>query len=82
MYSPRIYVPDGTGISADGKYADAIRRHYSPGTLMVSTDGARVQVRGDVAPFRGQRLPSTTPGWSCIPITIPCRVRTIAVAAA
>jgi hypothetical protein len=81
MYSPRVYVPLDTGISADGRYADAITRLFLPGTTLPLATGDQFVVRGDVAPMRGQRAPSATPGWSCIPVTIPLKVTTVAVAA-
>jgi hypothetical protein len=81
MYSPRVYVPLDTGISADGRYADAITRLFLPGTTLPLATGDQFVVRGDAAPMRGHRAPSATPGWSCIPITIPLKVTTVAVAA-
>jgi hypothetical protein len=81
MYSPRVYVPLDTGISADGRYADAITRLFLPGTTLPLATGDQFVVRGDAAPMRGQRAPSATPGWSCIPVTIPLKVTTVAVAA-
>jgi hypothetical protein len=60
MYSPRVYVPLDTGISADGRYADAITRLFLPGTTLPLATGDQFVVRGDVAPMRGQRAPSAT----------------------
>jgi hypothetical protein len=76
MYSPRIYVPSNTNIGADGRYADAIEALFAPRTLIPLPTGELLYVRGTPAPFRGQRAPSAAAGWSCIPITIPCRVQT------
>lgn len=81
MYSPRIFAPANRGISADGNYADAIRRLFTPGTTMTLATGEQLIVRGDVAAFRGQRAQSDPPGWSVIPITIPLRVTTVSVPA-
>jgi hypothetical protein len=39
MYSPRVYVPLDTGISADGRYADAITRLFLPGTTLPLATG-------------------------------------------
>lgn len=79
MYSPRIYVPANTGIGADGQYADAIRRHFAPGTLLLLSSGEMLEVRD--AAFCGQRAQNATGGWSTIPITIPFRVTTVTVPA-
>lgn len=77
MYSPRIYTPADTGVSGDGRYADAIARLFAPGTAMALSSGDTLIVRNNPAPFRGQRFPSATPGWSCVPVTIPLQVRTV-----
>ena len=78
MYSPRIYVPANTGFLADSRYADAIQALYAPDTQFTLASGNRLTVRGDVAPFRGQRT-QAAPGWSCIPLTIPLECRSTAI---
>lgn len=83
-YFPRVYVPANTGILGDGKYADAILRLFAPGTLIPLSSGVAgdsCEVRGDAAPYAGERAPSATAGWSCIPVTIPCRATTLSVPA-
>lgn len=81
-YFPRVYVPQGVGMSADGRYADAILRLFAPGTAIpLPTGGAADSciVRGesgDAAPSPSQRSPGASPGWSTIPLTIPVLVRT------
>jgi hypothetical protein len=79
MYSPRVYVPSNTGFLADGRYADAIAALFAPGTQIPIASGEKLVVRGDVAPMLGQRAPAALPGWSCIPVTIALRCRTVAV---
>lgn len=76
MYSPRVYVPENTGISADGRYADAIKALFTPKTQLTIPGGGVLRVRQKPAPFRGQRGKSAVEGWSCIPITIPCWTQT------
>ena len=72
MYQLRVYVPQNSGISADGKYADAIITHFAPSTEMtVGSD--TLFVRADVSTYRGQRMIADG-GWSVIPVTIPCRI--------
>lgn len=78
MYAPRVYVPANTGFLADSRYADAITSLFAPGTQFTLASGNKLIVRGDTAPYRGQRS-QAAPGWSCIPITIPLRCRSVAV---
>jgi hypothetical protein len=75
MYSLKINVPIKTGISADGRYADALLDLFTPRTAITLSNGDILRVRTDVGPFRGQRL-LASPGFSVIPITIPFRLRT------
>jgi hypothetical protein len=80
MYSPRVYVPANNGILADSRYADAIRALFKPCTVLTLPTGSSgdwCEVRKDTAPYRGQRAPSVTAGWSCIPITIPLKATTL-----
>lgn len=80
MYSPRVYVPANVGILADGRYADAIKALFKPATVLTLPTGSAgdsCEVRKDAAPFRGQRAPSATAGWSCVPITIPLKAQTL-----
>ena len=81
MYQLQIHVPEDTGISANGRYADAITDLYSPISAFTTSSSIVVQVRSDVGPFRGQRQQSFE-GFSVIPITIPLRCRIPNVVAA
>lgn len=84
MYSPRIYVPGGGGIAADGHYADAMLRLFAPGTtlpLITGEAGTSLVVRGDPAPVPGQRHTDDTENWSVVPISIWLRVTTMTVPA-
>lgn len=74
MYHLNIYVPQNSGIEADGGYADAILTLFAPNTTMVLANGDSVFVRADIAPFMGQR--KQIAGNSVIPITIPLRLFT------
>lgn len=74
MYHLNVYVPQNSGIEADGGYADAILTLFAPSTEMVLANGDKLFVRADVAPFMGQR--QQVSGNSVIPITIPLRLFT------
>ena len=74
VYVVQVYVPENTGIGALGDYGDSILTLFAPGTAMtVGSD--TLQVRRDVAPFRGQVI-YPAPGWAMTPVSIPCRIRT------
>lgn len=80
MYAPRIYMPEGLGIGADGKYAGAIRRLFAPGTVLTLPTGSAGDscvVLNTPAPVRGQRLHTAVAGWSMIPVTISFRALTV-----
>lgn len=76
LYSPRIYVPQNTGLGADGGYADALLTLFAPNTTMRLANGDILRVRGDQAPYLGQRYPSDPRGYSVVPVNIPLRLRT------
>lgn len=81
MYQVKVWCPQGYGILADGRYADAIRLLFGTGLRLPLPAPDTCEVRGDQAPFGGQRVPRATGGWFSVPITIPFRVRTITDAA-
>lgn len=74
MYHLNVYVPQNSGIEADGGYADAILTLFAPSTTMTLANGDVLFVRADVAPYQGQR--QQVSGNSVIPITIPLRLYT------
>jgi hypothetical protein len=74
MYAVHVYVPSNNDIYASARYADALRRHFSPKTkIAVGTEWIRV--RADTSTQVGQRV-NPKPGFSLVPVTIPLRVRT------
>lgn len=75
MYFPQIFVPAGKDITAGSRYADALRRHFTPKTKIAVGNGDYIRGRADAATSVGQRN-NSIPGFSMVPVTIPLRVRT------
>jgi hypothetical protein len=75
LYTLRVFVPQGLGISAAGRYSSALLRHFAPRTEIVLGSGDVLRVRTDTGPYVGQ-LQNTAAGYASVPITVPLRLRT------
>lgn len=70
LYVLNIYVPQNTGILADGKYATALLSLFKPGTD-ITAGSTTLFVMPNPGPTRGQRHQED--GFSVIPVKIPLR---------
>lgn len=74
-YMVDIFVPKGTGISADGQYSKAIQALFAPQTYIPVPNGDVLKVRGDIAPQPSQRqFPEG--GFAVTTFAIPLRLHT------
>lgn len=76
-----LYVVRWYGVSGEGEgkiraAADAILALFDLDWSATLDDGSTVLIRGDVAPWAGQIIPSPIAGWSVCTITIPWEART------
>jgi hypothetical protein len=78
QYILTLYIPKGTGISADSKYTNALRRLFPPGLrIMLSDPIDQLNVRRDLGPNRDQRkFPDLVPGFMTVQFSIPMRLYT------
>lgn len=74
IYVLQFYGVENTGLEGIADYADALLTLFAPGTSL-AVNGDTLRVRRIPAPFRGQLL-HVEPGWSMLPVNIPCRIRT------
>ena len=74
-YVVRLNVPEGVGSEASNRYLRALFALFRPMTAMLITNGDKLRVRENPAPFRGQLL-RVRPGWATVTFTIPLRVWT------
>jgi hypothetical protein len=77
MYVVKVNVPTDTGYLASVAYANAVLVLFKPASAFPMPNGNTLTVRGDVAPFMGQRLPNADhAGFSVVPVTVPFRCYT------
>lgn len=78
QYILSLYIPRGSGISADSKYTNALRLLFPPGqriTLPSAND--LLHVRRDFSPTKTQRMfPDLVPGFVVVQFSIPMRLYT------
>lgn len=77
LYVVKWYGVQNTGTNAIESGVTAILNAFPPGSTLPLPSGEVVRVRGDHAPYRGQALSLDT-GWTCVPVTIPWRVYSLA----
>lgn len=71
LYTLAVHVPQMTDATAVYRYADAITRHFAPGTTIPDATHD-IRVRSDVSPFPSSV--TATDGWAVTTVTIPVRV--------
>lgn len=78
QYLLTLYIPRGTGISADSKYTNALRRLFPPGLrIMLPDPQDQLNVRRDLSPNRDQRkFFDLVPGFVAVQFSIPMRLYT------
>lgn len=71
LYLMQIHVPQMTDLTAAHRYADALCRHFAPGTTIPEATHD-IRVRADITPSpAGVRV---SDGWAVVTTTIPLRV--------
>jgi hypothetical protein len=75
MYALRVHVPEGKGIGAARRYADAILGRF-PMRSTIAAGDVILRVRSDTGPYVGQ-LQRSQAGFVVVPVTIPLRMRTV-----
>lgn len=76
IYNLQVHVPENVGIGAPNRYADGLLQHFAPLTAMTTASGDGLRVRTDAGAFRGQMIRRLA-GWMTVPVSIPCRLRTL-----
>lgn len=74
QYMPRINVAEGSGFGAATRYADAILALYPPGDKITLPNNTWIQIHAKTAPYAGQLLPGSQPGFRGLLCTIPMEI--------